>query len=88
MKKPILYVKQGCPWCIDALEYFNKIGLSLDVIDVTKNRDSMQELIDCSGQSKTPTLKNNDFVVADFDIDEFKQAMSENPIEAKNLGFK
>jgi len=48
----------------------------------------MQELIDCSGQSKTPTLKNDNFVVADFDIDEFKQAMSENPIEAKKLGFK
>ena len=88
MKKPILYVKKGCPWCIDALEYFSKIGISLDVIDVTKHQDSMQELIDCSGQSKTPTLKNDNFVVADFDIDEFKQAMSENPIEAKKLGFK
>ena len=21
---PILFVKQGCPWCIDALQYFEK----------------------------------------------------------------
>tara|TARA_B100002019_G_scaffold287097_1_gene298573 strand:+ start:1321 stop:1698 length:378 start_codon:yes stop_codon:yes gene_type:complete len=87
MKSPILYVKQGCPWCIDAIEFFKKIGLSLDIIDVIKNPDSMKDLIECSGQNKTPTLKNGNFVVADFDIDEFKMAMSKNPAEAKKLGF-
>ena len=87
MNSPILYVKQGCPWCIDAIEFFKKIGLSLDIIDVIKNPDSMKDLIECSGQNKTPTLKNGTFVVADFDIDEFKMAMSKNPAEAKKLGF-
>ena len=47
----------------------------------------MKDLIECSGQNKTPTLKNGTFVVADFDIDEFKMAMSKNPAEAKKLGF-
>ena len=47
----------------------------------------MSELEEISGQSKTPTLKNGDFVVADFDIDEFKQALRENPEEAKKLGL-
>ena len=40
-----------------------------------------------SGQTKTPTLKNGLFVVADFDVDEFKQALRENPEEAKKLGL-
>jgi hypothetical protein len=40
-----------------------------------------------SGQSKTPTLQNGDFVVADFDIEEFEDAMSKNPEEAKKLGL-
>jgi hypothetical protein len=47
----------------------------------------MDDLLLCSGQNMTPTLKNGDFVVADFDINEFKQSMIENPNEAKKLGI-
>ena len=83
MRKPILYVKQGCPWCADALKYFSEIGLELDLVDVRTDPSRMPELVEISGQSKTPTLKNGDFVVADFDVDEFKQALQENPEEAK-----
>ena len=87
MRKPILYVKQGCPWCADALKYFSEIGLELDLVDVRTDPSRMPELVEISGQSKTPTLKNGDFVVADFDVDEFKQALQENPEEAKKLGL-
>ena len=86
MNLPILYIKQGCPWCIDALEYFKKIEVQLNIVDVRQDPAKMDELHACSGQSKTPTLKNGDFVVADFDLDEFKQAMLKNPTEAKLLG--
>ena len=87
MSKPILYVKQGCPWCADALIYFSEVGLELDLVDVRTNPSRMPELEEVSGQTKTPTLKNGDFVVADFDVDEFKQALRENPEEAKKLGL-
>lgn len=87
MSLPILYTKNGCPWCIDALEYFKKANVKLHVIDVLQDPSKMNELQACSGQTKTPTLKNGDFIVADFDIDEFKQAMLENPLEAKKLAF-
>ena len=87
MSKPNLYVKQGCPWFTDALNYFAEAGLELNVIDVRSDPVRMSELEEISGQSKTPTLKNGDFVVADFDIDEFKQALRENPEEAKKLGL-
>ena len=87
MSKPNLYIKRGCPWCTDALEYFSQVGLDLNVIDVRTDPSRMSELQEISGQTKTPTLKNGDFVVADFDVDEFKQALKENPDEAKKLGL-
>ena len=87
MSKPILYVKKGCPWCTDALQYFSKVGLELNIIDVRTDPSRMSELQEISGQTKTPTLKNGDFVVADFDVDEFKQALKENPDEAQKLGL-
>ena len=88
MSKPIIYIKQGCPWCSDALEYFAGIGLELELIDVRTDPSKMSELEAASGQSKTPTLKNGDFVVADFDINEFKDALRANPAEAEKLGIQ
>jgi glutaredoxin 3 len=88
MSKPILYIKQGCPWCADALQYFSEVGLELELIDVRTDPSRMPELEEISGQTKTPTLKNGDFVVADFDVDEFKQALRECPTEAEKLGIK
>ena len=87
MSKPKLYVKAGCPWCIDALAYFKSKSIDLDIIDVRTDPTKMPELIEISGQSKTPTLQNREFVVADFDIEEFEEAMSKNPEEAKKLGL-
>jgi monothiol glutaredoxin len=87
MSKPKLFVKEGCPWCVDALAYFESKSLSFEVIDVRKDLSKMSELLEVSGQSKTPTLQNGDFVVADFDIGEFEDAMSKNPEEAKKLGL-
>lgn len=87
MSKPILYIKQGCPWCADALKYFSGVGLELDLVDVRADPSRMSELENASGQTKTPTLKNGSFVVADFDVDEFKQALRDNPEEARKLGL-
>ena len=85
MPKPKLFVKEGCPWCVDALAYFESKSLMMEIIDVRKDPSKMNDLLAASGQSKTPTLQNGDFVVADFDIGEFEQAMSENPEEAQKL---
>jgi glutaredoxin len=87
MSKPKLFVKEGCPWCVDALAYFESKSLTFEVIDVRKDPSKMSDLLEVSGQSKTPTLQNGEFVVADFDIEEFEDAMSKNPEEAKKLGL-
>ena len=87
VNEPILYVKQGCPWCVDALDYFARKEIELEVVDVRTDPSRMNELLEISGQSKTPTLKHGDFVVADFDLDEFEAALAANPQAAKGLGF-
>ena len=83
MSKPTLYVKRGCPWCVDALAYFERKGLDLEIIDVRTYPNRMEELIAASGQTMTPTLKHGDFVVADFDLEELEVALAQNP-EARN----
>ena len=85
MSKPTLYVKQGCPWCVDALAYFNAKGIDLEIIDVRTESERMKELVEVSGQSMTPTFKHGDFLVTDFDIEEFEAALEQNPKARNNL---
>ena len=72
---------------MDALDYFARKGIEMEVVDVRTDPSRMNELLEISGQSKTPTLKHGDFVVADFDLDEFEAALAANPQAAKGLGF-
>jgi len=85
MSKSTLYVKQGCPWCIDALAYFKAKDIALDIIDVRLEPHRMKELVEVSGQSMTPTFKHGDFMVADFDVEEFESALERNPEAKINL---
>ena len=85
MSKPTLYIKQGCPWCVDAIAYFNAKGIDLEIIDVRTESERIKELVEVSGQSMTPTFKHGDFVVSDFDLEEFEAALDQNPEAKKNL---
>ncbi len=67
---PKLYVKTGCPWCEDALNFLDQKKIPHDIIVVTGNATAMQEMIDLSGQSKAPTLDWDGDVLADFGVDE------------------
>jgi glutaredoxin 3 len=85
MSKPTLYVKQGCPWCVEALTYFNAKDIDLEIVDVRTEPNRMKELVEVSGQSMTPTFKHGDFLVADFDVDEFEAALNKNPQAREKL---
>ena len=67
---PLLYVKTGCPWCDEVLEYLDEHRIAYQKITVTGNREAMQQMIDLSGQSKAPTMDWNGEVLADFGVDE------------------
>ena len=85
--KPTVYVKTGCPWCIQALRFFRDKKIDLHVVDVLRDRKSMERLIAISSQTRTPTFEYRDFVVADFSIDEFLQALERHPSVKEEMGF-
>ena len=67
---PIIYVKTGCPWCEEVLEYFQTQKLPFEKITVSGDPDAMQEMVNLSGQSKAPTMDWDGEVLADFGVDE------------------
>ena len=84
---PILYIKSGCPWCTEALSFFNSQGVELDVRDVLLSPKDMDAMVALSGQTKTPTFEYEDFSVADFSVDEFLADLREFPEIQHKLGI-
>jgi glutaredoxin len=67
---PKLYVKTGCPWCDDVIDYLAEKEIEVEKITVTGNPEAMQEMVELSGQSKAPTLEWDGEVLADFGVEE------------------
>ena len=62
----ILYVKQGCPWCIAAEEELQKLGVKYERREVRSNPAYFEEMKKLSGQTKAPVLQMDDRILADF----------------------
>ena len=62
----ILYVKQGCPWCIAAEEELQKLGVKYERREVRSNPAYFEEMKKLSGQTKAPVLRMDDRILADF----------------------
>ena len=70
MITPKLYVKTGCPWCEEVLEYFDAHKLPYEKIVVSGNPAAMNEMRELSEQTKAPTMDWDGEVLADFGVDE------------------
>lgn len=70
MITPIIYIKPGCPWCEEVLDYMDAKDLPYEKVVVTGDRDAMAEMVALSGQSKAPTMDWDGEVLADFGVDE------------------
>jgi glutaredoxin len=66
----ILYVKNGCPWCIEVEQYLAQHQIEVQKVVVSGNAQAMAEMVALSGQSKAPTLDWDGEVLADFGVDE------------------
>lgn len=85
--KPILYIKSGCPWCREALSFFNEHGVDLVIRDVTESAKDMDAMVAVTGQTMAPSFEYEDFIVADFSIDEFLAELDEFPEIRQKLGI-
>jgi glutaredoxin len=70
MNLPILYIKPGCPWCDEVVDYLEREGIKTRIVVVSGNPEVMREMVALSGQSKAPTMDWNGEVLADFGVDE------------------
>ena len=66
----ILYIKQGCPWCIAAEEELQKLGVKYESREVRSNPVYFEEMKKISGQTKAPVLQMDGRILADFGVEQ------------------
>ncbi len=77
MKDIKVYVKTGCPWCIELEAFMRQKGLNYESIEVLSNADKFNEMIAISGQSKAPVVVIDGEVFADTDKDTVEKVFIE-----------
>ncbi|MEM9445115.1 MAG: glutaredoxin family protein [Verrucomicrobiota bacterium] len=78
---PTLYVKTGCPWCEQVINYLDENKIKYDKVVVTGDEEAFSEMRQLSGQTKAPTMDWDGQVLADFGVEElieFLKDKSEN----------
>ena len=78
--RPFLYVKSGCPWCDEAEEYLHEHGIAYGKVDVLTDAAAYAEMKRLSGQSKTPTMRWDDEILADFGAEELDVFLRERNV--------
>jgi glutaredoxin 3 len=68
--RPFLYLKSGCPWCTEAETYLQEHGIAYGKVDVHADPAALAEMKRLSGQTKAPTMRWGDEILADFGADE------------------
>ncbi len=67
---PILYVKSGCPWCVEVTGFLQENGIGYREKNVVTDEAARAEMVKKSGQQKVPTLDWHGKILADFGVAE------------------
>lgn len=81
MSQPVLYIKPGCPWCEDVVDFLKRKRIAVKTIVVSGNPQAMREMVELSGQSKAPTMDWHGEVLADFGVEELVPFLRRQGIE-------
>ncbi len=77
----IVYIKPGCPWCVDAVAYLKREGFTFEEVDVMSDPEQY-----CYMQKSQVKLRSDshcgDLILADFDVDEMTEFFNEHNITA------
>ncbi len=67
-----LFVKPGCPWCDEAIEWLTGRGISFQMLDVIRDSKARSEMHELTGQGKAPSIDVDGEILADFGADELE----------------
>ena len=77
-----LFIKPGCPWCDDAIDWLDARGIPYTTLDVNRNPAARSEMLELTGQTLAPSIDVDGQVLADFGADELEEWWQERGFDA------
>lgn len=71
-----VYSTPTCPWCLKAKEYLKEKKIDFEDIDISKNKEAMNEMTEKSGQIGVPVLDINGGIIVGFNKEAIEKALS------------
>ncbi len=68
-----LFVKSGCPWCDEAMEWLDDHGIEYTTLNVSIDAEAREEMRELTNQTKAPSIDVNGEILADFGADELEE---------------
>ncbi len=65
-----LFIKPGCPWCDEAIEWLDSRGIRYTKLNVNGDPAARDEMRELTGQTKAPSIDVDGHILADFGADE------------------
>lgn len=62
-----VYTTDSCPWCVKAKNYLKSKNIAFEELNVAKDMDARQEMLQKSRQMGVPVLDINGTVIIGFD---------------------
>ena len=72
-----LFIKPGCPWCDEAIDWLDARQIQYETLDVIRNAAARAEMLELTGQTRAPSVEWDGHVLADFGADELEVAVSQ-----------
>ncbi len=71
-----LFLKPWCPWCIEAVEWFDARNWDYEQLDVTRDATARAEMEELTGQTCAPSVEIDGHVLADFDTGQLERFLT------------
>jgi glutaredoxin 3 len=79
---PVLYTKQGCPWCKKARNILAENNVSYREVSVTQSTEAFAKMQTLSGQSFAPVLDWNGQILSDFGPEELHPFLAQKLVSS------
>lgn len=70
-----VYSTEICPFCVALKEFLKEQGIDFEEIDVTKDQQAQEEMIEKSGQMGVPVAEIDGKIVVGFDREKISQLL-------------
>ena len=70
-----VYSTPTCPWCFKVKQYLKEKNIPFEDIDVSRDQQAAQEMVQKSGQMGVPVIDINGKIIIGFDVQAINEAL-------------